>query len=103
MDIVSLLMIGGMLVVFWLFIVRPQTKAANDAKAFQNSIDKGAKIVTTGGIHGRIIKVDDTSVLMEVDSNVKMRVEKSAISVEMTKAAYPGETEKKTEVTTTKA
>lgn len=100
MDSISLLMVGGMLVVFWLFIIRPQTKAANEAKAFQNGIEKGAKVVTTGGIHGKIIKVDDTSVLIEVDNNVKMRVEKSAISVEMTKAAYPAEAEKKTEVTT---
>ena len=49
-------------------------------------LEKGAKIVTIGGIHGRIVEVSDKTFLVEVDSNVKMRIEKSAISAEATKA-----------------
>ena len=53
-------------------------------------------MVTTGGIHGKVIKADDTTLLLEIDNNVKMRIEKSGISMELTNAAY-GETEKKAE------
>ena len=96
MDQVSLLILGGMMLVLWLFIMRPQMKQQKLAKDFQNNIDKGARVVTSGGIHGKIVKADDTSVLLEVDNNVKLRVDKSAISMDLTKAAY-GETEKKAE------
>lgn len=96
MDPLNIVFLGGMLVVMWLFFIRPQAKQARLAKEFQNNMEKGAKVVTTGGIHGKILKVDDTSVLMEIDNNVKMRIEKSGISLEMTKAAY-GEEAKKPE------
>jgi len=101
MDYISILMIGAMAIVFWLFILRPQTKQAKMAKDFQASLEKGARVVTTGGIHGKIIKADETSVLMEIDNNVKMRIEKSGISMEMSQAAY-GEGEKKAEATPAK-
>jgi preprotein translocase subunit YajC len=94
MDQISLLLLGGMLLVFWLLIIRPQSKQQKLAKEFQTGLDKGARVVTSGGIHGKVIKSDETTVLMEVDNNVKLRIDKSAISMEMTKAAY-GETEKK--------
>lgn len=102
MDSVGFLFLGGMLLVMWLFILRPQTKAAKLAKEFQDGIEKGARIVTTGGIHGRIVKTEDTTVLLEIDSNTKIKIEKSAISVDLTKAAY-GETEKKAEVAEVKS
>ena len=101
MDYISILMIGAMAIVFWLFILRPHTKQAKMAKDFQASLEKGARVVTTGGIHGKIIKADETSVLMEIDNNVKMRIEKSGISMEMSQAAY-GEVEKKEEATPAK-
>lgn len=96
MDSIGLLFLGGMFVVMWLFFIRPQAKQAKMAKEFQNNIEKGAKVVTTGGIHGKILKTEDTSVLLEIDNNVKMRIEKSGISLELTKAAY-GESDKKAE------
>ena len=97
MDQIGLLFMGGMLLVMWLFFIRPQAKQAKLAKEFQASIEKGTKVVTSGGIHGKIVKADDTTVMLEIDSNVKMRIEKSGISMELTKAAY-GEGEKKVEV-----
>lgn len=90
-----------MFLVMYFFFIRPQQKQQKLAKEFQDSIDKGAKIVTTGGIHGKIIKTDDTSVMLEIDNNVKMRIEKSAISMELTQAAY-GAGDKKPEVAETK-
>lgn len=96
MDSFGLLFLGGMLVVMWLFFIRPQAKQAKLAAEFQKNIEKGSKVVTTGGIHGKIIRADEgnTSVLLEVDNNVKMRIERSAISQELTKAAYGAEEKK---------
>ncbi|HWB64922.1 MAG TPA: preprotein translocase subunit YajC [Chitinophagales bacterium] len=94
MDQITLLFMGGMLLVTWLFFIRPQAKQAKLAKEFQASIDKGAKVVTTGGIHGRVVKSDETTVSLEIDNNVRMRVDKTAISMDMTKAAYGDNTKK---------
>jgi len=101
MDPISIAIMGGMFIVMYMFFIRPQTKAAKLAKEFQASLDKGARVVTTGGIHGKIVKADETSVLLEIDNNVKMRIEKSGISMEMSQAAY-GEGEKKAEVVSAK-
>src|SRR5579862_3844951 len=91
MDPITLLFLGGMLVVMYFFLIRPQAKQARLAKDFQTGIEKGSKVVTSAGIHGKVVKVEDNSVLIEVDNNVKMRVEKSHIHLEMTQAAYPPE------------
>ena len=97
MDGIGLLFLGGMFVVMWLFFIRPQQKQAQQAKDFQAGIDKGARVVTTGGIHGKIIKVDDNSVMLEIDNNVKIRIDKSGISMEMSQTAYGADTEKKSD------
>jgi len=100
MDPIIIVFYGALLVVIWLFFIRPQTKKAKEQAAFVTQIEKGARVVTTGGIHGKILKVDENgSVLLEVDNNVKIRIEKSGISMEMTKVAYGAEAEKKPETT----
>lgn len=78
------IMMGLIMVVFWFFMIRPQQKKAKDAKKFRESLQKGAKVVTIGGIHGRVVEVNDTTILVEVDSNVKLRFEKSAIAMDST-------------------
>ena len=102
MDSIGLVFMGAMFLVMWLFFIRPQAKQAKLAKEFQASIDKGARVVTTGGIHGKIVKADETTVLLEVDNNTKIRIEKSGISMELSKAAY-GDGEKKAEVAEVKS
>ncbi len=92
MDSIGLLFMGGMFVVMYLFFIRPQQKQAKLAKDFQAGLDKGVRVVTTGGIHGKVVKVDETSVLLEIDNNVKIRIEKAGISMESTTLAYPGDT-----------
>lgn len=67
-------------IVFYLFIIRPQKKREDKRKAMIAAVRKDDKVVTAGGIHGIVTKVDDSSVLMEVASNVKLRIEKSAIA-----------------------
>jgi preprotein translocase subunit YajC len=79
----QLLLLGGMILVFWLFMIRPQAKKAKMAKQFQQSMQKGDKIVTIAGIHGKIDKVnDDGTVQMETSPGSYLKIEKSAISME---------------------
>lgn len=74
------IMMGLIFVVFYFFIIRPQRKREDKRKEMIGAVQKGDKIITAGGIHATVIKVDDTSVLAQVDENVKLRFEKSAIS-----------------------
>lgn len=67
-------------VVFYFFIIRPQRKREQQRKAMIEAVRKGDKIVTAGGIHGTVTQVDDASVLAQVDSNTKLRIDKNAIA-----------------------
>ncbi len=80
------IMMALVIVVFYFFMIRPQTKKAKQEREFRDSLQKGGKVVTIGGIHGRILEVNDKTFMIEIDSNVKVRVEKSAIAAEATKA-----------------
>jgi preprotein translocase subunit YajC len=71
-------------VVFYLFFIRPQMKRSKDQKKFRESLEKGQKIITIGGIHGRIVEMQDTTVTIEVEGQVRLRVEKSAIAIDNT-------------------
>lgn len=70
------------IVVFYFFMIRPQMKKAKDQKKFRENIKKGDKIVTIGGIHGRIADVQETTFLIEVEGGHKLKIEKSAISMD---------------------
>ena len=74
-----LMMMGGMFVIMYFFMIRPQVKKAKEAKKFQDSIAIGDKIVTVGGIHGKVIEVDETTVVIALDQG-RMRIEKAALS-----------------------
>ncbi|HEV3412289.1 MAG TPA: preprotein translocase subunit YajC [Puia sp.] len=87
-SIQSIVLIGGMILVFWLFMIRPQAKKAKLAKKFQDEMQKGDKIVTIAGIHGTINKVnDDGTIMMETSPGSYMKIEKQAISIEWTQNA----------------
>jgi len=75
----SLIMLGLMVLVFWFFMIRPQVKKQKELKKFREALKKGDYIVTIGGIHGKILEVTDTTVLVQSD-NTKLRFDKSAIS-----------------------
>ena len=90
----QLILLGGMILVFWLFMIRPQAKKAKLAKKFQEEMQKGTKIVTIAGIHGTVNKVNDDGTLqIETSPGSYLKIEKSAISMEWTqninKAAAP--------------
>lgn len=81
----NFIMIGVMVVIFYFFFIRPQQKKQKDQKAFTESVAKGDNVVTIGGIHGKVLSVDDTTVTLEIDKGAKMTIEKSSISMESTK------------------
>jgi preprotein translocase subunit YajC len=76
----QLVMVGLIFVVFYFFMIRPQMKKAKEAKNYMATLEKGAKIVTIGGIHGKIIEVQDTTFIIEVEGGNRLKIQKSAIS-----------------------
>jgi preprotein translocase subunit YajC len=81
----TLIMMGLMILVFWLFMIRPQAKKAKKQKEFINNLQKGDKIVTIAGIHGKVNKVsDDNTLELEVSPGSYLKIERSAISMEWT-------------------
>lgn len=74
------------IVVFYFFMIRPQMKKAKDHKKYVEELKKGDKVITTSGIHGKIIELNDATFLIEVESGTKIRFEKSSISLEASKA-----------------
>jgi preprotein translocase subunit YajC len=67
-------------VVIYLLIIRPQKKKEDTRQKMVAAVKKGDKVVTIGGMHGSVTQVDETSVLVQVDSSVKVRIEKNALS-----------------------
>jgi preprotein translocase subunit YajC len=74
-------MMVGMFAIMYFFMIRPQMKRMKEAKKFQDSIQVGDKIVTTGGIHGKVTEVGETDVVISLDQG-RMRVEKAALSAD---------------------
>jgi preprotein translocase subunit YajC len=92
----TLIFLGGMIVVFWLFFIRPQAKRAKNQKKFIEDLGKGEKIVTIAGIHGIINKVNEDGTLnIEISPGSYIKIEKSAISMDWTAALHKTGTEKK--------
>ena len=85
----QLIMILLIIVIFYFFMIRPQMKKAKQEKLFKESLQKGDKIVTIGGVHGKIVDVNDTTFIVEVADNVKLKIEKTAVSAEATKQYQP--------------
>ena len=75
----GLIMSALIFVVFWLFFIRPQNKKQKEEQKFREALQKGDEVVTAGGIHGKIADVKETTVLLSIDTNVKIEVEKSMI------------------------
>ena len=82
----QLVMLGLIVIVFYFFMIRPQVKKQKDQKNFVNDLKKGDKVILTSGAHGKIAEVADTSFLVEHESGHKTRYDKSAISLDASKA-----------------
>lgn len=70
------------IVVFYFFMIRPQLKKAKEQKKFRENIKVGDKIVTIGGIHGKISEIHDTTLMITVEGGVRLKIEKNAVSMD---------------------
>ena len=75
------------IVVFYFFMIRPQMKRQKELRKFRESLQKGDAVVTTGGIYGKIAEIKETTVLLQVDEGVKLKVDKSAVIKDMADVA----------------
>ena len=66
-------------VIMWLFMIRPQRKQQKELEKFRSELKKGDKVITAGGIYGTVAEIQDTNILMKIDGDVKIRVDKSSI------------------------
>ena len=83
----QLVMLGGIILVFWFFMIRPQAKKAKEQKKFIDEIQKGDKVVTIAGIHGTVNKVnEDNTIQLEVSPGSYLKIERSSISLEWSQA-----------------
>jgi preprotein translocase subunit YajC len=83
----QILMMVGIFVVFYFFMIRPQQKKTKDQKTYLTSMKKGDTVVTIGGLHGKIVTIDDETVILEVGRAVNLKFDRSAISMESSKRA----------------
>ena len=69
--------------VFWFFMIRPQVKKQKQERKFREEIKKGDKIITSGGLHGKVVEVSDKTVKIDVAKDIILKVDKSCISAEL--------------------
>lgn len=83
-----MLFFGAMFLIIYLFMIRPQSKRQNEQKKFMSALVKGDDVVTSSGILGKINKIEDEIITLEVGNKTYIRVTKNAISKEMTDSLY---------------
>ncbi len=81
----TFIMLGLIMVVFYFFMIRPQMKKTKDQRKFKEEINKGDKIITIGGIHGKISEIRDQAFIIDVENGGKLKIDKTAVSMEMTR------------------
>ena len=75
----SLIMIVALIAIFYFFMIRPQSKKQKEIKKFREGLQKGDKVITAGGIYGIIKEIKETSFVIEVTDNVKIRIDKNSV------------------------
>ncbi len=75
----TIIMFAAIILVMWLFMIRPQRKQQKELNEFRSGLKKGDKVVTVGGIYGEIVEVSEKTVLIRVDGDVKLRVDKQGL------------------------
>lgn len=76
----TIIMVGAIFLIFYFMIIRPQQKRAKERDKLLSNLQKGDKVVTSGGLHGVIAGLDEKTALIQVAENVKMKFERSAIT-----------------------
>ena len=77
----SLIMFGMIFAVMYFFMIRPQIKKQKKEREYRSALQKGDKVITIGGIHGKITDIKEDTVIIEVNSGTTLKVEKSAVSM----------------------
>ena len=85
-PLMSFLPLILIVVVFYFFMIRPQMKRQKELKNFRESLAKGDKVVTTGGIYGKVVEIKDNVIILQIDKEVNIKVDKSAVIKDMTDA-----------------
>jgi preprotein translocase subunit YajC len=67
------------IVVFYFFMIRPQMKRQKEAKKFREGLQKGSQVITTGGIYGKITEIGETWVMLEIDKNTIIKIDKTGL------------------------
>ena len=80
----QLLMFGAIILVFYFFMIRPQQKKVRDQKKFREELTKGMTVITIGGLHGKLVAIDDDTITLEVDKGVRLTFDKASVSMEAT-------------------
>ena len=93
-GMLNLVFIGAMIAIFWLFLIRPQQKRQKEQKSFTDDLQKGDEVVTASGIIGRINKLEDHIISLEVANKTYIRVTRSSISKELTESLASPKDEK---------
>ena len=75
----TILMFGAIILVMWLFMIRPQRKQQKELEKFRNELKKGDKVVTAGGIYGTVDEIKERYVLLKVDGETRLRVDKNSL------------------------
>ncbi|MFR9652087.1 MAG: preprotein translocase subunit YajC [Rikenellaceae bacterium] len=81
------IMIGLMILVLWLFMLRPESKRRKEMAKFREALKKGDKIVTAGGIHGTIKEVKETTLMVDIDTNTTIKIDKTMVVADAAAAA----------------
>jgi len=76
-------------VVIWFFMIRPQRKKEKEQKLFRDQLGKGRWVITIGGVHGKILELSDTTLVIETEGQGRLKIERTAVSVDSTMAVYP--------------
>lgn len=78
-GMMSIIMIVALIAIFYFFMIRPQSKKQKEIKKFRDAMQKGDKVITAGGIHGKIKEIKDNVIILQVDDNVKITIDKAMV------------------------
>ena len=78
-GMMSIFMIVALIAIFYFFMIRPQSKKQKEIKQFREALKKGDKVITAGGIHGKIKEIKENVIVLQVDDNVKLTIDKAMV------------------------
>ena len=78
-SMMSILMIVALIAIFYFFMIRPQSKKQKEIKKFRDAMQKGDKVTTAGGIHGKIKEIKNDVIVLQIDDNVKITIDKAMV------------------------